>query len=95
MVQIYKHLHLYDKDTTAGKLIRKVRPVRNHDHELIPNFADDGIRGVQTKSFYYRCVPVWNKLPKAVVNATTIKAFKEELTKAWMNHPLRYESRSL
>ncbi|XP_066916973.1 uncharacterized protein [Clytia hemisphaerica] len=95
MVQIYKHLHFCDKDTTVGKFIRRVCPSRIHDYELIPNFADDRFRGVQTKLFYYRCVTAWNQLPKETVNATSIKMFKEELTKAWMEHPLRYESRSL
>ena len=93
MVQIYKHLHLYDKDAIVEKFIRRVRPHRRHDYELAPNFAGDGFRGVQTKSFYYRCIPAWNRLPKDVVNAKSIKAFKEQLTDAWMKHPLRYNSR--
>ena len=72
------------------KFFRRVRPHRRHDYELAPNFAGDGFRGVQTKSFYYRCIPAWNQLPKDVVNAKSIKAFKEQLTYAWMKHPLRY-----
>ena len=95
MVQIYKHLHFYDKNTIVNKFVRRTRPHRKHDYELIPNFSDDGLRGVQTKLFYYRCIPVWNQLSKDVVNAKSIKAFKKELTQAWINHPLRYESRSL
>ena len=93
MVQIYKHLHFYDKNTTVQKFVRRTRPHRKHDYELIPNFSDDGLRGVQTKSFYYRCIPAWNQLPKDVVNAKSIKAFKKELTQAWINHPLRYDPR--
>ena len=95
MVQIYKHLNFYDKDTIVGKFVRRVRPYRRHDYELMPNFASDGFRGAQTKSFYYRCIPAWNRLPRDVVNAKSIKAFKERLTEAWIKHPLRYESRPL
>ena len=93
MVQIYKHLHFYDKDSIIGKLTRRIRPQRRHDYELTTNFASDGFRGVQTKSFYYRCIPAWNRLPKDVVNAKSIKAFKKQLTDAWMKHPLRFNSR--
>ena len=95
MVQIYKHLHFYDKGTVVDKFSYRKRPNRKHEFELLPNFADDGVRGVQSKSFYYRCVPSWNNLPKGVVNATSIKAFKEALAKAWKNHPLRYDPRPL
>ena len=92
MVQVYKHIHIYHQDTTPNKLLRKVRPSRKHQYELIPNFANDGFLGPQTKSFYYRCVPTWNNLPREVVEAPTIKAFKAALSKAWSNHPLRYSS---
>ena len=93
MVQIYKHLNFYDKNTIVEKFVRRVRPHRKHVHELMPNFAGDGFRGVQTKSFYYRCIPAWNRLPKDVVNAESIKVFKKELTNAWVQHPLRFNSR--
>ena len=95
MVQVYKHLHFYDKETIPDKLIKRPRPNRNHNQELLPNFADDGVRGPQTKSFYYRTVPTWNKLPADVVNANSIKGFKEKLRIAWKNHPLKYDSRTL
>jgi len=95
MVQIYKHLNFYDKDTIVGKFVHRVRPHRKHNHELMPNFAGDDFRGAQTKSFYYRYIPAWNLLPKDVVNAKSIKVFKERLTNAWVKHPLRFNSRSL
>lgn len=90
MVQIYKHLHVYDVKTTPNKLVRRTRPNRNHNDELKPNFASDGFRGAQTKSFYYRSIPTWNALPRSVVEATSIKSFKENLNKEWKNHKLRY-----
>ena len=82
MVQIYKNLHLYDRETVADKLNQGARPSRRQNFELLPNFASDGSRGVQTKSFYYRCISAWNDLPRDVVAAQSIKAFKERLNEA-------------
>ena len=90
MVEVYKHIHVYDPLTIPNKLIRKTRPSRKHNYELQPNFAADGHRGPQTKSLYYRCITIWNSLPREVVNANSVKAFKDSLKKAWANHPLRY-----
>ena len=95
MVQVYKHLHFYDKDTIPKKLTPRPRPNRRHKDELLPNFAIDGFRGPQTKSFYYRTIPTWNKLPAEVIAADSIKDFKEKLNEAWENHSKRYDSRNL
>lgn len=95
MVQVYKHLHVYDKATIPKKFIHRSRPNRHHKDELLPNFASDGFRGPQTKSFYYRCVPTWNKLPGDVVAAESIKVFKEKLKNAWKKHPQRFNTRNL
>ena len=95
MVQVYKHLHFYDKTTIPKKLTPRPRPNRQHKDELLPNFANDGFRGPQTKSFYYRSIPIWNKLPKEVIAANSIKDFKEKLKKAWENHPKKYDSRNM
>ena len=93
MVQIYKHLHNYDQATIPKKIVRRTRPSRKHEFELLPNFANDGHRGPQSKSFYYRCITAWNNLPRDVVTAQTISSFKNRLNNAWKNHPLRYELR--
>jgi len=95
MVQVYKHLSFYDKDTIPSKLISRARPKRRHSKELLPNFANDGFNGPQTKSFYYRCVPTWNKLPREVVSAKSIKSFKEKLNDAWKNHPQKFVTRGM
>ena len=95
MVQIYKHIHHYDKDTTPDKFKIRTRPNRRHRFELIPNFGNDGFRGAQTNSFFYRSIPSWNKLPKRVVEAKTIKVFKERLNEAWKMHPKRFDTRHL
>jgi len=95
MVQVYKHLHFYDQDTLPKKLISRPRPKRRHANELLPNFANDGFNGPQSKSFYYRFVLTWNKLPSEVVAARSIKLFKEKLNDAWENHPQRYITRGM
>ena len=38
-----------------------------------------GLRGIQTNSFYYRVIKVWNELPSDVVNASTVNTFKARL----------------
>eukprot|EP00111_Clytia_hemisphaerica_P008023 TCONS_00023328-protein len=65
MVQVYKHIHIYDSKTTPKKFIKRMRPCRKHIHELQMNFPDDGVRGAQSKSFFYR-ISTWNALPKYV-----------------------------
>ena len=55
------------------------------------DFAKDGVRGVQSKSFYYRCIYIyiyiyintWNDLPKEVVSAASIQPFKWGLDQAF------------
>ena len=90
MVQIYKHVHIYDKKTIPSKLIRRTRPCRQHKDQFKLNFADDGLRGPQSKSFFYRTISTWNALPRYVAEAPSIKKFKENLNKAWATHELRY-----
>lgn len=90
MVQVYKHIHVYGHSTVPGKFVKRTRPSRKHDFEFQLNFATDGKRGVQTKSFYYRSLSTWNKLPRKVVDAPSVKIFKERLNLAWKNHPLRH-----
>ena len=95
MVQVYKHLHYYDKNTLPNKLNTRTRPTRRHDYELTPNFGKDGFRGTQTNSFYFRTIASWNKLPKHVVNAKTVKLFKAKLNEAWKTHPKKFDTRQL
>lgn len=91
MIEVYKHLNFYDRSTIPNKLVLRTRPNRKHNLQILPNFSKDGVRGAQTKSFYYRCVPTWNNLPSTVVTAPTISVFKNRLNEAWNNHPLKYD----
>ena len=83
MVEVYKHIHIYDKPSTPNKFVPRVRPSRKHNFELQRIFANDGFRGFQTNSFYYRSIEPWNKLPHDVVNAPSVATFKKRLSDHW------------
>ena len=81
MIEVYKHLHHYDQAVVPNKLVARTRPSRKHQFELKRNFGHDGIRGVQTNSFYYRVTKPWNDLPHEVVNSPSLSIFKKRLEK--------------
>ena len=83
MVEVYKHLHVYDKSSACQKFALRKRPKRQHDHELQRNFADDGVRGYQTNSLFYRSIDTWNSLGADVVAATSVTSFREQLLADW------------
>ena len=91
MVEIDKHIHIYDPAAIRNKLVMRTKPNRKHGCQIIPNFAKDEARGVQSKSFFYRCINTWNNLPREVVNVTSIQPFKRQLDKAWRNLLLRFD----
>ena len=82
MIEVYKHLNIYDKATLPSRF-QMSRSNRNHNLQLIWNKPLDGSRGTQANSFYFRTIPLWNKLPSSAVNAKSMNVFKNELDKAW------------
>ena len=44
---------------------------------------NDGHRGVQANSFYYRSIKAWNDFPREVVDAKSFKTFIERLEANW------------
>lgn len=90
MVEVFKHLHVYDVSTIPDRFTLRTRPSRKHAFQLLPNFSKDGVWGAQTKSFYFRCINTWNDLPNEVVNSPSVSVFKNRLNEAWEDHPLRY-----
>ena len=42
------------------------------------------------RSFAFRVVDVWNKLPEEVVNAPSLNCFKRRLNNHWLKHPLKF-----
>lgn len=85
MIEVYKHLHHYEISSIPTKFVARTRPSRKHNFELNRNFANDGLRGIQTNSFYYRSIVNWNNLPKEVVNSSSITIFKKRLNLAWQS----------
>ena len=83
MVEVYKHLHHYDTSSIPAKFTARTRPSRNHDFKLNRNFGNDGLKGIQTNSFYYRSIVHWNNLPKEVVSAPSVAIFKKRLNSTW------------
>ena len=89
MIEVYKHLHTYHEDTLPSRFMPS-RSKRNHGQQLIWNKPNDGTRGLQQNSFYFRTIPVWNELPSSVVDATTLNDFKNKLDDAWDNQRWKY-----
>ena len=85
MVEVYKHLHLYDKTTVPERFSPRTRPSRNHSFELERVFAKDGLRGAQTNSFYFRSIKQWNAYPRKVVESPSIAVFKRRLDFTWQH----------
>ena len=90
MIEVYKHLHTYDQLTIPPHFRRHTRASRKHNYQLIWNKPKDGIRGLQSNSFYYRVITRWNNLPRNVVDATNINIFKRELDKALTSNEQKY-----
>ena len=95
MIEVYKHFNSYDRATLAPSFNPRERSSRQHGYQLIPPKADDGARGIQTNSFYHRVAQTWNNLPKKVVEAETIDAFKNALDEHWKDDPMKFDHLSL
>lgn len=91
MIEVYKHIHVYDKETIPDTFKLQHYRNRRHNYQLLWRKANDGIRGPQSNSFYYRVAKPWNSLPQSVVNANTINGFKNALDDAWADKPFKYE----
>ena len=48
MEEIYKRIHIYDPATTQNLLVTRTRLNRKHDFHIIPNFANYGVKDVQS-----------------------------------------------
>ena len=91
MIEVNKHIYAYDKETMSGRFIPK-RGNRQHNQQLIWYKAKDGTRGVQSNSFYFRTVKIWNDLPNHVIESPTINAFKNRLDRAWIDRRFIFDT---
>ena len=87
MIEIFKHFHFYNKNTFS---LLPTRISRKHEFQMYARTPKDGVRGIESNSFYQRTVKLWNNLPRNVVNAKCINSFKEKLDDHWKNEPTRY-----
>ena len=96
MIEMWKHFNVYDRDILSPSFTPNERPVRNGNHkfQLYQRRPGDGERGVQTNSYYFRTTEIWNGLPTFVVESKTIDSFKNNLDRAWADHPMKYQHQS-
>ena len=66
------------------------RTSRQHHLQLHIPKSTDGLRGIQTNSFYHRITTTWNNLPKAIVESKHINAFKNKLDEYWKDDPMKF-----
>ena len=90
MIEIYKHFHLYDKHSLPPTFQHQTRTSRKHNFQILWKSPKDGIRGLQTNSFYYRTMSTWNNLPRNVVDAQNLNTFKNRLDEYWEESPVKY-----
>ena len=83
MIRLFKHFHTYDKRTLSPNFQPPERSTRRHELQLLDRKPKDGIRGIQSNSFFYRSTKTWNDLPRRIVNATHINSFKTRLDEYW------------
>ena len=91
MIEIFKHIHTYEKNIISTNFRRRLRVSRKHNFQLVENVPSDGTRGSQYNSFYFRTNRRWNDLPKKVVDEKTMNDFKNELDEAWKDRPIKYD----
>ena len=90
MIQVYNHFHKYDWNTLPHSFKQQNRVSRKHDFQVVWRKPNDGVRGIQSNSFYYRTTKTWNDLPKEVVNARDVNSFKNRLDKVWKNNSIKF-----
>ena len=95
MIEVYNHFHVYDQDLIPDIFQRQTYGTRKHEYQLVWRKPKDGVRGVQSNSFYYRVMEVWNDLPAKVVNAPTINEFKNRLYDAWKDEAFKFNAKPM
>ena len=91
MIETFKHFHKYDRTIVSESFQPKERSNRKHKFQLHERKANDGVRGVQNNSFYFRTARQWNDLPAHVVGAPSVNAFKNRFDKALKNDILKFD----
>ena len=95
LIETFKHFWKYDKQIISTSFQPKQRTNRNHNFQLHERRAKDGVRGVQSNSFYYRIPRLWNALPNNVVNSTNVDMFKNRLDNFWNDNALKFDYQAI
>ena len=90
MIEIFKHIHIYDKKSLSPRYLLNTRPSRKHRYQLATRVPNDSVNGRQTNSFFFRSAKIWNELPNYVVDTENINSFKNHLDTAWSNITIKY-----
>ena len=91
MIELYKHFHIYHKDSLSTSFKPCERTSRKHGFQLHILKPNDGICGLQANSLYFRTAKIWNNLPKHVVDAKNINNFRKMLDEHWNHDPLKFD----
>ena len=94
LIEMFKHVKVYNTDIVSPSFNRRFRPSRKHDYQLHEPVPKDGIRGVQTNSFYFRTPKIWNNLPRNVVDADNVDQFKCDLDIFLKDEPIKFDHRA-
>ena len=91
MIELYKHFNVYSRETLSESFQPRQRNTRSHDRQLHERVPKDGVRGLQSNSFYYRYTKTWNNLPAHVVTEENLNSFKNALDEFWEDEPSKYD----
>ena len=94
LIEMYKHVKTYDTSIVSTTFQRRFRPSRKHNFQLHEPVPKDGIRGVQTNSFYFRVPKTWNNLPRKVVDASNLDQFKSRFDACLKNQAIKLDHRA-
>ena len=90
MIEVFKHAKIYDKASISSSMRFRERPSRKHGYQIFRTEANDGVRGQQRNSFYFRTASTWNDLPSSVVDSKTVKGFKNNLDAHWEDDQAKF-----
>ena len=91
LIEMYKHFNKYEKAIVSDSFQPKERSNRKHKFQVHERIANDGLRGIQHNSFYYRTARHWNDLPADVAEAPSVDAFKNSFDKAMKNNADKFD----
>ena len=99
MIEVFKHFNSYDQALIPCIFKQQQYGIRNNGCQLVWRVPKDGLRGLQTNSFYYRVIKAWNELPSEVVNAPIILPLLMRSEQGWIVrgrtcHQNTYQSQS-